>query len=112
MSTPHSERYWSEVETWDRERIAELQLTKLRTQLAYVGSASDHYARSWRETGFDPGDLRSLEDLRKLPLVAKKDYVATLQEAPPWGSALAAPHGTGANAMLATLADDGALRIG
>lgn len=91
MSTPHSDRYWSEVETWDRERIAELQLAKLRTQLAYVGASSGYYARAWRDSGFQPGSLRSLEDLRKLPLVAKKDYVASLAEAAPWGSALAAP---------------------
>ncbi|WP_219417543.1 phenylacetate--CoA ligase family protein [Pseudonocardia nigra] len=93
MSTarPFSERYWDEVETWSRDRIAEHQLAKLRQQLTYVYGASGFYRRQWDDLGFTPGDLRSLEDLRHLPLVAKADYVATLEESPPWGSALAAP---------------------
>ncbi|MCU1613151.1 MAG: Phenylacetate--CoA ligase [Frankiales bacterium] len=88
--TPHSERYWSEVETWSREEIAARQLESLQRQVSYVHDHSDYYRRQWDELGFKPGDLRSLEDIRQLPLVRKSDYVQTLEERPPWGSALAA----------------------
>lgn len=88
---PSSERYWDEVETAPRERLAEHQLAALQRQLAYVGGSSDFYRRQWQDIGFEPGDLRSVEDLAALPLVDKAGYVASLAETPPWGSALAAP---------------------
>jgi phenylacetate-CoA ligase len=91
MAQPHSERYWSEVETWDRERIEALQLESLQRQLAYVGESSAFYRRQWREAGFEPGDVRQLSDLRALPMVRKSDYVQSLAEDEPWGSMLAAP---------------------
>jgi phenylacetate-CoA ligase len=91
VSRPFSDRYWDEAETWSRERIAEHQLAQLRTQLTYVHEHSDFYRRQWQDVGFTPGDLRSLDDLRRLPLVAKSDYVESLEENAPWGSALAAP---------------------
>lgn len=88
---PFSERYWDEVETWSRDRIAEHQLTALQRQLGYVQEHSELYRLLWGDSGFAAGDLRSLDDLRQLPLVAKADYVAALAESPPFGSALAAP---------------------
>ncbi|MDZ5446370.1 AMP-binding protein [Micromonospora sp. 4G57] len=90
MTAPHSERYWHELETWSRDRIAELQLVKLREQLSYVHTNSDFYRAQWDDLGFDPRDLRDPEDLRKLPLISKADYVASLAERPPWGTAVAA----------------------
>lgn len=90
IARPHSERYWSEIETWPRERIREAQLTALRKQLDYVAEHSTFYRRRWTELGFHPGDLRSLDDLRHLPVVTKAEYVADLEADPPWGTAVAA----------------------
>lgn len=90
MGHPHSDRYWHEVETWDRERIEALQLESLQRQLAYVGEHSDFYRRQWKELGFDPRGVRELSDLRALPTVRKADYVSSLAEDAPWGSMLAA----------------------
>ncbi|TXK38952.1 phenylacetate--CoA ligase family protein [Nonomuraea sp. C10] len=89
MDSPSSAEYWSEVETWPRDRIAEFQLAALRRQLAYVGANSAYYKAAWAGIGFEPGDLRSLDDLRSLPVVRKADYVADLAERGPWGSMLA-----------------------
>lgn len=91
MAQPHSERYWHEIETWDRERIAQFQLQALQRQLTYVGGRSTYYQQQWSELGFDPRDVRSLEDLSTLPTVRKADYVASLADDSPWGSMLAAP---------------------
>lgn len=91
MTTPYSEKYWSEVETWDRSRLGEFQLEALRTQLRYVGENSAFYRKQWDSIGFDPRQFSDLQDLRRLPTVSKKDYIAALAEAPPWGSMLAAP---------------------
>ncbi|WP_255953473.1 phenylacetate--CoA ligase family protein [Streptomyces odontomachi] len=92
LVSPHSERYWSEVETWPRERIREHQLARLRRQLEYVQAHSPFYRSRLAALDFHPGDLRTLDDLRELPMVSKADYVADLAAHPPWGSALAADH--------------------
>ncbi|KRE04376.1 CoA ligase [Bosea sp. Root381] len=86
VARPYSDTIWDEVETWSRDRIESFQLSALRRQLADVGKRSRHYARVFRETGFEPGDFRSLDDLSALPLTRKQDYVAGLAEEPPFGS--------------------------
>lgn len=88
---PASDRYWDECETWPRERLAEHQLGALQSQLARVAAGGGYYRRAWDRLGFEAGDVRSLDDLAKLPLVSKADYVATLAEQVPWGSALSVP---------------------
>lgn len=83
---PHSETIWDEAELWSRDRIASFQKEALTRQLAYVGANSRHYAKVFAEAGFDPSDFRHVEDLRKLPLTRKKDYVAGLAVDPPFGT--------------------------
>jgi phenylacetate-CoA ligase len=90
IARPYSQRYWTEVETLPRERLAELQLAALRKQLDHVNAHSAFYRTQWTEIGFEPGDVRELADLRALPVVTKADYVADLAAHPPWGSAVAA----------------------
>lgn len=91
MGTPHSEQYWSEVETWSRDRMESFQLDALKRQVAYVWEDSPHYRDAWSAVGFEPGDLSSFTDLRKLPTVRKSDYVESLAASSPWGSMLTAP---------------------
>ena len=87
--TPYSEEIWDERELWSRDRIADFQLDALKRQLAYVHEHSRFYRRRFDEAGFAPGDLRGLDDLARLPTTRKADYVAALEEEPPWGTALA-----------------------
>ncbi len=83
---PFSDTIWDEAETWSRDRIEAFQLAALKRQLASVGRNSRHYARVFKESGFEPGDFRSFGDLSALPLTRKADYLAGLAEAPPFGS--------------------------
>lgn len=86
VARPYSDTIWDEAETWSRDRIESFQLTALQRQLADVSKHSRYYARVFRETGFEPGDFKSLDDLSALPLTRKQDYVAGLAEEPPFGS--------------------------
>ncbi|WP_366554193.1 phenylacetate--CoA ligase family protein [Aquibaculum sediminis] len=86
---PHSETVWDAAELWPRERIEAHQLERLQAQVARLATDSPFYARRFREIGFAPGDLRSLDDLRKLPVTRKQDYLQGLETAPPWGELLA-----------------------
>lgn len=90
MTQPHSANYWSDVETWSRDRLESFQLEALRRQLAYVGTSSKYFRQEWKTLGFEPGDLTDPTDLRKLPMIRKADYVASIAEDEPYGSMLAA----------------------
>lgn len=43
------------------------------------------YARLWRGRGLEPGDIRSLEDIGKLPVHDKSDLMASIAASPPYG---------------------------
>ena len=83
---PFSDEIWDRAETWSRDQIEAYQLGALRTQLERVGRKSSHYHNVFQKIGFAAGDLRSLDDLRRLPITRKSDYVAGLEVDPPFGS--------------------------
>jgi phenylacetate-CoA ligase len=83
---PHSDIIWDAVETWSRDRIKEFQLGALRKQLARVEFRSAYYQAKFKEIGFTAADLATFEDLRRLPMTRKSDYLAGLQADPPFGS--------------------------
>ncbi len=43
------------------------------------------YRRLWGAQGIEPGDIRGLEDLHKLPVFDKSDIMASIAEHPPFG---------------------------
>jgi phenylacetate-CoA ligase len=90
---PHSETIWDEAEIWSRDHIESFQLDALRRQLARVQQTSVHYREVFAKAGFEPDDLKSLADLRRLPLTRKSDYVAGLEAEPPFGSLAAVAPG-------------------
>ncbi len=74
--------YWQpESECMDREELAQLQLERLESTLSRVYSNVPFYHRKFDEIGFNPDDLCSLDDLRRLPFTTKND----LRENYPYG---------------------------
>lgn len=43
------------------------------------------YQRHWRAAGLEPGDIRGLEDIGKIPAFSKNDLMASVAAAPPLG---------------------------
>jgi phenylacetate-CoA ligase len=43
------------------------------------------YQKLWRAKGLEPGDIRSLDDITKLPVYDKTDLMASVNEHPPYG---------------------------
>ena len=90
--------YWQpDGECMDREELAQLQLERLQSTLSRVARNVPFYRTRFDEIGFDPDDLRSVDDLRRLPLTEKRHLI----DAYPYGL-LAVPlrevvrlHGTG-----------------
>jgi len=70
-----------EFETLPREAMEALQLKRLRDLVDRVYSTVPFYRQKLSGVGYKPGDLRTLEDLSRLPFTTKED----LRENYPFG---------------------------
>ena len=65
---------WDEkFETMSADEMQAFQLAKLRETVAWVYERVPFYKKKLDETGLKPGDVKSLEDLGKLPFTVKTD---------------------------------------
>jgi len=68
------ERYWNKpIETMGREQIRELQLQRLRLTVEKVYANVPYYRDKMKEKGLLPGDIKTLDDLKYLPVTTKQD---------------------------------------
>ncbi len=66
--------YWNpRVEEMSLEEIHKLQFKLLKTQVYRLYSFSEFYHKRMKESNVHPDDINSLEDIRKLPFMYKKD---------------------------------------
>ena len=64
--------YYDRAETLSRDAISRLQLARLRTSLERA-ARSPFYARAFEAHGLRPEDVKTLDDLRRLPFTTKQD---------------------------------------
>ncbi|MCR5251967.1 MAG: phenylacetate--CoA ligase [Lachnospiraceae bacterium] len=76
------ERYFQEdIECASPERIREIQNEKLVEQVKHVWENVPYYRKKMEEKGVTPDDIKSVDDLHKLPFLSKYD----LRDAYPYG---------------------------
>jgi phenylacetate-CoA ligase len=75
MATHAESRVWDPAELLPRDRLAELQLARLRDSVARAG-VTPFYDAALSRAGVEPTALRSLDDLRRLPFTTKDDLRA------------------------------------
>ena len=73
--------YQKEIETASREEIIAIQNEKIVKQVKYVYDNVPYYRDLMDKKGVRPEDIRSIDDIRKLPFLTKDD----LREAYPYG---------------------------
>ena len=74
--------YWNkEIECMSREDMKKLQDERLVAQVKHVYENVPYYKNLMDEKGVTPDDIKSTEDLHKLPFITKAD----LREAYPYG---------------------------
>ena len=77
-----AERYWQkEIETASREQIREWQSERLVKTVKHVYDNVELYRKRMDEAGVKPEDIKSVDDLKKLPFTYKQD----LRDAYPYG---------------------------
>ncbi len=62
-----------EYETLSREELEQLQLERLQSTVNRVYMNVPFYRRKFDELGIDPEDIKSLDDLKRLPFTTKED---------------------------------------
>ncbi len=76
------ERYYQpEIECAPREEMIRLQSERLAAQVRRVWGNVPYYRKKMEEKGVTPDDIRSIDDLPKLPFLSKAD----LRDAYPYG---------------------------
>ncbi|UCG94700.1 MAG: phenylacetate--CoA ligase [Candidatus Aerophobus sp.] len=65
--------YNEEYETMPREALEAIQLRRLQTTVARVYNTVPFYKKHFDEAGVKPDDIKSLDDLGKLPFTYKND---------------------------------------
>ncbi|MHB9150338.1 MAG: phenylacetate--CoA ligase family protein [Thermoleophilia bacterium] len=85
--------YWNPIlETMPRERLREVQLRKFRNIVTWAYENSRFHRSLYQEAGFEPGDLRTLEDAALVPKVEKSHMRAIQRKDPfPYGDMLCVP---------------------
>ena len=73
--------YDKKIETMSRRSMRALQLKRLKEIVAYAYSRVPFYKKKYDEAGVKPSDIKTLEDIQKLPFVTKAD----LRENYPYG---------------------------
>ena len=74
------------IEKASRAEIAALQERLFRRQLVHAWEHVPFYRARWEAAGLQPEAIRTLADLRRLPVVTKADFDADLREHAPFGS--------------------------
>lgn len=69
-----------EAQWWPTERIREYQLERLQSICRLAYSETRYYSRAFDAIGFQPRDLKTLEDLARLPTIDRRTIQANTEE--------------------------------
>ncbi|MCC4114607.1 AMP-binding protein [Aromatoleum toluclasticum] len=84
--------YFDQVtETLPREQLRALQLQKLQAMMAELWGKNRFYSDKWKAAGIEPRDIRTLDDLARLPLTMKSELMEDQAANEPFGTNLTYP---------------------
>lgn len=74
-----------ELETMPREDLEKRQIQLFKAQMEYVIERSPMYRRKYGKVGVEPEDIKTVEDIQKLPFTTKDELLKSQKEHPPYG---------------------------
>lgn len=88
-----SERYWNPVlETLSLEKLQQLQLKKFQRIFQWAYEHSKFYHKLYSDAGIEPGDIKTFDDMRRVPKMEKAMMrSAQIKEPYPYGDMLCVP---------------------
>jgi len=84
-TTKQKSKYWSVAELLPKAEMLDLQFRRFKEQIDYVWEKSPFYRKKWEEAGFSPDQFKSLDDVRKIPMLVKDEIRQSQAEDPPYG---------------------------
>ena len=88
MDTP----YWNpKTETLPRPDLDRLKLHKLRGLCEWAQARSPFHRRKFEQAGFSPDQLNSLDDLSRIPIMTRDEWMANQAEKPLFGDLITGP---------------------
>ncbi len=85
--------YWNpKNETLPREELQALQLLKLRRISDWAYANSPFHRRNFDAAGFHPEQLKTLDDLRRIPFMTREDWMESIVETPMFGDLTTTDH--------------------
>jgi phenylacetate-CoA ligase len=82
--------YWNpKNETMPREQLQALQLAKLRRFCEWAYATTPFHKRRFDEAGFKVEQLKTLDDIRRIPFMTREEWMESLMEKPLFGDLLA-----------------------
>jgi phenylacetate-CoA ligase len=86
---PDDAPYWDAArETMSEDERGAAILRKIQAVTAWAYERAPFYRERWHAVGFEPGDVKSLEDFARVPTITKADLRADQAANPPFGSYL------------------------
>ena len=85
------EYFDQEVETASRDETGRLQFKKLEALLKKVCASNSFYRNKFSQFGIGLSEIRSPDDLRKLPFTTKREFEEDQEKNPPFGTNLTEP---------------------
>ena len=82
---PAPDVYADTVFKWPAERVRALQNRRF-LDIMQVGWKNGFYAKRWRAAGLEPGDIRGIDDIGKLPTFNSDDIKDDHKALPPFGA--------------------------
>ena len=74
------------IEAMPRDELRALQEERLRRQIERCAASSAFYRSKLEAAGAEPGDVRTLDDLARLPVVTKEELREDQRRHPPFGT--------------------------
>ncbi len=81
---PPPEEFVHGVYLWDRKDLDELQNRRF-LEIVEHGWTNPFYRRRWEQHGVRNQDIRSIDDITKLPMIAVEDFKDGIKAQPPFG---------------------------
>lgn len=88
-----SEVFWNPLlETLPREEIVKLQVKKFKRIMKWACERSKFHGQLYRDAGLEPGDIKTMEDIARVPKVEKSMMRGIQKKEPyPYGDMLCVP---------------------
>ena len=88
----YSEFWNPKNETLPREDLQRLQLAKLRRMAGWAYERSPFHRAKFEAAGLHPDQIRTLDDLRRIPFMTREEWMASITETPLFGNLAATDH--------------------